>query len=35
MNPVTHADGIGIDEDHTLRVTELAELLYNVQGSRA
>jgi hypothetical protein len=31
-NPITQADGMGIDKDHTLRVVELAELLYNLQG---
>lgn len=32
MNPVTQDDGIGIDKNHTLRVLQLAELLYNLQG---
>jgi hypothetical protein len=32
MNPIIQADGMGIDKDHTLKVLELAELLYNLQG---
>jgi hypothetical protein len=32
MNPTVQADGMGVDKDHTLRVVQLAELLYNLQG---
>jgi hypothetical protein len=32
MNPVVQNDGMGIDQNHTLKVLELAELLYNLQG---
>jgi hypothetical protein len=31
-NPIVQADGMGVDKDHTLRVVQLAELLYNLQG---
>jgi hypothetical protein len=32
MNPVVQNDGMGIDQNNTLKVLELAELLYNLQG---
>jgi len=32
INPTMQADGIGIDKDHTLRVLQLAEVLYNLRG---
>ena len=32
INPIMQADGTRIDKDHTLKVVELAELLYNLQG---
>ena len=32
MRPVMQGGGMGIDKDHTLRVVELAEILFNLQG---
>ncbi len=32
MKPVMQDDGMGIDKDHTLRVVQLAEVLFNLQG---
>jgi hypothetical protein len=32
MRPVIQSDGMGIDKDHTLRVVQLAEVLFNLQG---
>jgi hypothetical protein len=31
-NPIMQVDGTGIDKDHTLKVVQLAELLFNLQG---
>jgi hypothetical protein len=31
MNPIIQADGMGIDKNHTERVLQLAEFLYNLQ----
>ena len=35
MHRIMQAGGMSIDKDHTLRVVELAELLYNLRASQA
>jgi hypothetical protein len=33
MRPVMQGDGMGVDKDQTLRVVQLAEILFNLQGT--